>query len=286
MIPAYNEAEAIAKVIDELSHLGVCAQCGRVIPEDTGFSNNFLTDASFKCSSCHNTHRAALVDNIVMCDNGSTDNTAAIATEHGAIVIEEVEKGYGAACLAAMSVELEKDIVVFVDGDHSVVCNEMPALLDPLFAGTDLVIGSRTLGQCESGALSIPQMLGNRVASALMRLLWRSRVTDLGPFRATTNDVLNELEMQDRRFGWTVEMQVRALQLNKRIVEVPVTTRKRIGKSKIGGTVRGVIGASKGILMMIAKLYWQDAVCKGYSQVPLKPSSCKTVISGRSRKLL
>ena len=268
IIPALDEEPSIAKVITELSQLTVCATCSGHSELTQGFnkdnsgkiSNKFLTDSTDGSNivCCQHADQVALVDNIVVADNGSTDDTAAIATDHGAIVIKEVQKGYGAACLAALSVPLDRDIVVFVDGDHSVVCNELPALLEPLFSGADLVIGSRTIGECDSGALSLPQMWGNRVASALIRLLWRARVTDLGPFRAITNDALGELKMQDKQFGWTVEMQVRALQLDKKIVEVPVTTRRRIGKSKIGGTVRGVIGASKGILGMIAKLYWQD----------------------------
>lgn len=267
VIPALNEEKSIARVINGLLALKVCSGCGCVSENHSQMHNNALqntlteSEASTDepCISCHHRHEtAALVDNVVLCDNGSTDNTAAIASDCGAIVIEELEKGYGAACLAAMSVPLDKDIVVFVDGDHSVDCSELPKLLEPLFSGADLVIGSRTLGTRESGALSIPQILGNRLASMLMRLLWKERVTDLGPFRAISNKALNDLDMQDRQFGWTVEMQVKAFQLNKRVVEVPVTTQKRIGKSKISGTINGVIGAAKGILGTIAKLYWRE----------------------------
>ena len=117
------------------------------------------------------------------------------------------------------------------------------------------MIGSRTLGRCEKGALSFPQKYGNALASVMINLLWNARVSDLGPFRAVTRAALGEINMQDRQFGWTVEMQIRALQLSQAMVEVPVTTRVRIGKSKIGGTVRGVIGASRGILGTIFKLY-------------------------------
>ena len=120
------------------------------------------------------------------------------------------------------------------------------------------MIGSRTLGDCHKGALSIPQRVGNKVASELIRLLWNTKVTDLGPFRAVTNEALNSIDMQDRHFGWTVEMQVRAIQLSLNMAEVPVTTQARIGKSKIGGTVKGVIGASRGILGMIFKLYFNE----------------------------
>jgi len=138
------------------------------------------------------------------------------------------------------------------------VPQELPALLDPLFDGADLVIGSRTLGHCEKGALSIPQEIGNKLAIALLRLLWRGQVTDLGPFRAITQSALSSIQMTDRKFGWTVEMQIRALQLSLTTVEVPVSTRQRIGKSKISGTVKGVIGAAHGILGTIAKLYWRQ----------------------------
>lgn len=271
VIPALNEEKSIAYVINDLLALKVCLERSCVVENKSQINNkhqsNTLSETRVSTdgpctSSRHDLETVALVDNIVVCDNGSTDNTASIAKACGAIVIEEPEKGYGAACLAAMSVPVEKDIVVFVDGDHSVDCRELPKLLEPIFSGADLVIGSRTLGSCESGALSIPQILGNRLASMLMRLLWKERVTDLGPFRVVCNQVFSELDMQDRRFGWTVEMQVRAFQLKKHVVEVPVSTRKRIGRSKISGTVSGVIGASKGILGTIAKLYWRELSVK------------------------
>jgi len=242
IIPALNEAPSIGLVLDGLWALqadGIDAsECGNFHPD-----SRTTGDAG------------TLVDEIVLCDNGSTDDTAAIAVGKGALVVEEPEPGYGAACLAALAAARDKDIVVFVDGDHSVEASELPALIQPLTDGADLVIGSRTLGTCEKGALSIPQRLGNRLASSMMRLLWKANVTDLGPFRAVSDEALTAIEMTDRRFGWTVEMQVRAYQLNRHVVEIPVSTRKRIGKSKIGGTVKGVIGASKGILGTIFKLY-------------------------------
>lgn len=265
IIPALNEEPSIAKVITELSALHVCKTCGFSGEYLSQINNEFLTEitTSSYCEICSDTvTRVPLVDNIIVCDNGSSDNTAAISKTCGAIVIEELEKGYGAACLAAMSYPLEKELIVFVDGDHSVVCNEMPTLLDPLFSGADLVIGSRTLGKCDIGALSFPQRLGNRFASALLRIIWKQQVTDLGPFRAISSQAYDQLKMQDRQFGWTVEMQVRALQQNKVIEEIPVSTRIRIGQSKISGTVRGVIGASKGILGTIAKLYCQELISK------------------------
>ncbi len=277
IIPALNEAPSIGRVLEELFALSVCRQCTHLIDKNSdkiahaaagtspGLSeqlpNVARTDAA-KTQSCTceegNTNAGQLVDQIIVCDNGSTDDTAAIADACGAIVVEEPVRGYGAACLAALAAPVEKDLIVFVDADHSVVATELPSLLDPIMSGAQLVIGSRTLGRCEKGALSIPQALGNKLASALMRLLWRAKVTDLGPFRAITNDALTAMKMSDKQFGWTVEMQIRAYQLPIETVEVPVSTTKRIGKSKISGTVRGVIGAAHGILGTIFKLYWRQ----------------------------
>lgn len=249
IIPALNEAPSIARVIDGLFELRVCDKCQRYV-QKVNHSN-----ISRVCCTTGEVSTIPLVDRVVVCDNGSTDNTAQIAATSGAVVVHESERGYGAACLAALAAPAEKDVIVFVDADHSVVATELPALLDPLFAGADLVIGSRVSGRTERGALSIPQRFGNQLASFLMRRLWHADVTDLGPFRATTQATLDVLQMQDRQFGWTVEMQVRALQENKVMVEVPVSTLRRIGQSKISGTVRGVLGAGYGILGMIFRLY-------------------------------
>jgi len=261
VVPALDEAPSIARVVHGLFDLMVCKRCTNLVLETSGGYRQALTNVSRDDTHCVDGCdglATPLVDDIVVCDNGSTDDTAARASASGAIVVTETHRGYGAACLAALATPLEKDLIVFVDADHSVVAQELPSLLDPLLDGADLVVGSRTLGHCEKGALSLPQRLGNRLASALMRLLWGTAVTDLGPFRAVTNDALTAIGMTDRHFGWTVEMQVRALQLSQRVVEVPVSTRRRIGKSKISGTVRGVIGASHGILGTIAKLYWRQ----------------------------
>ena len=272
VIPALDEEASIGRVLDGLSGLQACADCSkphdyesktepaidsRPQPSVDVNTNNLKTAAADACSC---TTYTAVVDQMIVCDNGSSDNTASIARKCGAIVTEEPERGYGAACLAALAVPVEKDIVVFADGDHSVVAEELPSLLDPLFEGADMVIGSRTLGVTEKGALSTPQAFGNHLASLMIRVLWRSKVTDLGPFRAITQSALQDLNMSDRKFGWTVEMQVVALQQGKRVVEVPVTTRARIGKSKISGTVRGVIGAAHGILGTIGKLYFRGLV--------------------------
>ena len=284
IIPALNEAPAISKVVDDLFSLRVCPQCdlpaGDLEVGDKQIAENqsdemligdepkhksppaAKADGALRCGhdACQNTnnHTAMerLVDQIIVCDNGSTDDTAALAASCGAIVTHEPEQGYGAACLAALDVPVEKDVVVFVDGDGSVVATELPGLIDPLYSGADLVIGSRTLGSTERGALTIPQQFGNQLASFLIRTLWSSDVTDLGPFRATTQATLTDLNMTDRQFGWTVEMQVRALQQHKVVIEVPVSTRRRVGVSKISGTLRGVIGAANGILGSIFKLYW------------------------------
>lgn len=250
IIPALNEAPSIGRVIEGLFALTICQQ------QPDGQSDHDRTGAVGR-----------LVDDIIVGDNGSTDATAEIARQAGAMVLAEHEPGYGAACLAALAAPVKKEIVVFVDGDHSVVADELPALLDPIVEGADLVIGSRTLGKCDKGALSIPQRFGNRVASILIRILWGAKVTDLGPFRAITNTALTKIDMKDRRFGWTVEMQVRAIQLSLKTVEVPVTTRVRIGKSKIGGTVKGVIGASRGILGTLFKLYLNERRLKAQQKL-------------------
>lgn len=202
-----------------------------------------------------------IVDTIVVCDNGSRDRTAKIAAGAGAIVVSEPQKGYGRACLTALA-ELGRhspDAVLFIDGDNAFQSDALTELLAPLARGADLVIGSRTKGQCEAGALSASQIFGNRLATFLMRLLWGARVSDLGPYRAVRASSLERLRMRDEAFGWTVEMQVKAIQLGMDIVEVPVNTRVRLGRSKITGTLSGVLGAGVGILSMIAKLRWRQA---------------------------
>lgn len=258
IIPALNEELSIGLVLEELFAVHVCASClSTTLYKSPDVQRTGEMPAKRPaCTHCKKDLLTSLVDRVIVCDNGSTDNTANLAREGGAIVTHEPERGYGAACQSALSVDVKKDIIVFVDADHSVVASEIPALIKPILDGADLVIGSRTMGNMEKGALSIPQRAGNRIASALIRLLWSHTVTDLGPFRAINNIALYDLRMSDRQFGWTVEMQVRALQESQTMVEVPVSTRQRIGKSKIGGTVKGVIGASRGILGTIAKLYW------------------------------
>ena len=227
IIPAFNERPSIEVVINEIKALQ---------------SKDGIT----------------IVDDIVVCDNASTDDTGKIAHAAGARVIREEQRGYGNACLAAIGALGDPDVVVFVDADHSVVAAELPVLLDDIAAGSDLVIGSRVADKQENNALTLPQKVGNLLASRLIQLLWRQPVTDLGPFRAIRYPQLLSLNMQDQCFGWTVEMQVKAIQTGMRVSEVPVSTLKRIGRSKISGTVSGVIGAATGIFGMIFKLWLQQ----------------------------
>ena len=197
---------------------------------------------------------ARVVDDLVVCDNGSTDATADRARKAGARVAVEKTPGYGRACLTAIAALRAVDVILFVDGDRSCKEGQARDLLRAIADGADLVIGSRVLGRMEPGALSLPQIAGNRVASVLIRLLWGHRVSDLGPFRAIRSVALRALDMRDTAYGWTVEMQIKAIQRRLRVVEVPVDSlRRRFGRSKVGGTVRGVLGASAGILGMIVR---------------------------------
>ena len=196
-----------------------------------------------------------VIDEVVVCDNASTDETASRALAAGARVVFEPSRGYGAACLRAISSLRRTDVVLFVDGDQAFDVQQSLDLLAAIERGADLAVGSRALGRAERGALSPAQRVGNRVAARLIRSLWRHEVTDLGPFRAIRSQALKRLGMRDTAFGWTVEMQVKAIQSGLRLIEVPVNTRaRRFGRSKVGGTVRGVVGASAGILSTIFRL--------------------------------
>ena len=202
-----------------------------------------------------------LIDDFVVCDNGSTDATAQRAREAGARVVFQGKPGYGIACLTALDALEAVDVVLFTDGDRSFEAGQCVGLLDAIAAGADLAVGSRALGRMEPGALSAAQRAGNRLAGFLIRLLWVQRVTDLGPYRAIRADALGLINMRDKAYGWTIEMQIKAIQCNLKVVEVPVDTyRRRFGKSKVGGTLRGVAGASAGILAMIARLRWRQAL--------------------------
>jgi glycosyltransferase involved in cell wall biosynthesis len=197
----------------------------------------------------------SLVRDVIVGDNGSRDGTAAIAKGRGAVVVGVAERGYGAACAGALALlPDDTDLVVFMDADGSDDPAEMRALVAPIADGrADLVIGSRALGTVEPGALTPQQRFGNRLATFLIARIYGHRYTDLGPYRAIRRELLDRIDMRDRRYGWTVEMQVRALQLGARVVEVPVRYRKRVGKSKISGTVTGVVKAGWWIIWTIVK---------------------------------
>ena len=222
IIPAFNEEKSIAKVLGEIP---------------------------------------ALVRHVVVANNNSTDRTAEVASTAGAQVVFEPQKGYGKACLTAMDwikqQEIQPDIVVFLDGDYSDYPEELELLIAPIASGkADFVLGSRSLGQREAGSMTIPQVFGNGLAITLMRWMYGAKFSDLGPFRAIHWKKLLGLGMVDQNFGWTIEMQIKAHQAGLRYRELPVRYRKRIGVSKVSGTLKGVIGAGYKIIFTIFK-YWR-----------------------------
>lgn len=223
IIPAYNEEQSIALVLQD-------------IPRD-------------------------IVREVIVCNNASTDQTAAVAKAAGATVLDQPRKGYGSACLKGISYLSQKqasdqpDIVVFLDGDYSDHPEQMPEVIAPILnEGCDLVIGSRALGNMERGAMMPQQVFGNWLATTLIRLFYRYEFTDLGPFRAIKFEQLLHLKMEDPDFGWTVEMQVKAAKEKLKCKEVPVRYRRRVGVSKVSGTIRGSILAGHKILWTIFKL--------------------------------
>ncbi len=236
IIPAHNEAGSIDRVVNDLYSL-------------------------------KNSNGETLIDDIVVCDNASTDQTNSIAKGAGARVVYEAKPGYGSACLAAIASLKTTDIVVFVDGDASVDINEVPLLLDSIISGADLVIGVRVVNLQEPGSLLPQQRLGNTLATRLIRLLWSAPVTDLGPFRAIPYTTLLQLSMCDQRFGWTAEMQVKAIQQKLNIVECPVSTKRRVGHSKISGTFKGTILACFDIFSTIFKLRWKQTHSLHYKKL-------------------
>jgi glycosyltransferase involved in cell wall biosynthesis len=207
IIPALNEEEAIGQVVSS-------------VPRD-------------------------VVAQVIVVDNGSTDRTAEVARAAGAMVVPQPERGYGAACHAGLMAADGADLLVFLDGDRSDVPQEMQLVLAPIIQGrADLVIGSRLAGRRERGAMPPHALFGNWLASKVLRALYRVRITDLGSFRAIRRVALLDLGMQERTFGWPVEMIAKAARRGYRIVEVPVSYRRRIGRSKVAGTVKGSLLAA------------------------------------------
>ena len=198
------------------------------------------------------------VDEIVVADNGSRDATAAVGRAAGARVVSERERGYGAACQAGIGALRSPDIVVFLDGDYSDRPQEMAELVDPITAGeADFVVGSRVRGEREAGALTPQQRFGNWLACGLIRRLSGTHCSDLGPFRAIRANALRALDLKDRAYGWTAEMQLKAAENGLRYLEVPVSYRARIGASKISGTISGSLMAGITILTVIARAAWR-----------------------------
>jgi glycosyltransferase involved in cell wall biosynthesis len=202
----------------------------------------------------------ALVREIIVVNNNSTDQTEKVAVDAGATVILDSRRGYGSACLKGLAhvraKEIKPDIIVFLDGDYSDHPEEMTLLVNPILNNKmDMVIGSRALGKREKGSMMPQQKFGNWLATSLLKLLYKISYTDLGPFRAITWTALEKLNMQDTNFGWTVEMQLKAAKQKMNITEIPVSYRKRIGVSKIAGTLKGTILAGYKIIFTIFK-YW------------------------------
>ncbi len=220
IIPAYNEEGSIGNVVHD-------------IPKD-------------------------VVRHIIVGNNGSTDKTKEVALSEGAIVVDEPKSGYGSACLAGMNyiqgLEEKPDVVAFIDGDYSDYPEQITLLLSQIEQGHDMVIGSRALGDLEKGSMTPPQIFGNWLATNLIRLIYKYEFTDLGPFRAIKYDKLLELSMSDPDFGWTVEMQVKAAKMGMKCTEVAVDYRRRIGVSKVSGTIKGTILAGHKILWTIFKM--------------------------------
>lgn len=219
IIPAYNEEQSITKVIND-------------IPKN-------------------------IINEVIVVNNNSTDNTVEAAQTAGATVLTETFQGYGAACLTGIEYCRKKnfDVIVFLDGDYSDYPEEIEQVIKPIIdEDYDFIIGSRVLGEKEKGALPFQSQVGSIIAGVLINFFWKVKYTDLGPFRAIKFDKLLELDMRDKWYGWTVEMQIKAAQKKYKIKEVPVKYRKRIGKSKVTGTIKGTVMASVIILKTIFAL--------------------------------
>ncbi len=199
-----------------------------------------------------------LVVQVIVVDNGSVDRTAEVAQAAGARVIPEPMRGYGAACLAGAMAARDADILVFLDGDRSDDPSELPVVVRPILNGqADLVIGSRISGFPEEGALTSHQRFGNRLVTRMLRLLYGLKLTDIGPFRAIGADILRDLGMEHKTYGWPVEMIVKAAKKGYRVVNVPVSCRKRIGRSKVAGTMKGSLLAGYHLLSTTVRYAWR-----------------------------
>jgi glycosyltransferase involved in cell wall biosynthesis len=197
-----------------------------------------------------------LVDHVIVVSNCSTDKTVDNARNAGAVVLEEARKGYGWACLLGIEEanKLNSDIIVFMDGDYSDYPEEIAQIIAPILdQEMDMVIGSRALGKKEKGSLTPQQIFGNWLATRLIKIFYKANFTDLGPFRAMKASSLNKLGMADKTYGWTIEMQIKAVKNKMRFVEVPVNYRRRIGVSKVSGTVKGTILAGIKIISAVFK---------------------------------
>jgi glycosyltransferase involved in cell wall biosynthesis len=200
-----------------------------------------------------------LVQEVIVVDNGSRDATARVAMAAGATVILEPQRGYGAACLAGALAAQQADVLVFLDGDGSDDPADMPRVLQPILAGqADVVLGSRTAGRSDQSGLTPQQRAGNFVVTRLVRLLYGITLTDIGPFRAITWPAFQALGMEHKTYGWPVEMVVKAAKQGCRIAEVPVSCHKRIGRSKVAGTVKGSLLAGYHLLRTTLRYAWRD----------------------------
>jgi hypothetical protein len=194
------------------------------------------------------------VDEVVVVNNASTDATASVARAHGARVVDENRRGYGVACRAGIDALDDSEVVVFLDGDFSDRPEQMARLVDPIVEDrADFVIGNRVCEERDGHSMTRFQRMGNRLACGLINGLWQARYSDLGPFRAIRRSALQSLELRDRNFGWTVEMQIKAVRRGLRVQEVSTSYRHRIGHSKISGTFSGAVGAGAKILFVILR---------------------------------
>jgi len=199
------------------------------------------------------------VTEVIVVDSNSSDGTPEIAASMGARVVQEPRRGYGRACLTGLAATDSPDIVVFLDGDYSDRPSELPILLEPIIQGeADITLGSRLRQQRIRAALPWHQVFGNRLAAGLIRVLYGLAITDLGPFRAGRADVLRALALEEATYGWAVEMILKGAINGFRVVEVPVSYYPRIGKSKIGGTLKGTVGAAWFILSLTVRYYFRQ----------------------------